>query len=217
MGACCLPVAVLLIASFGYAQDADAGDTTVEGALHRMSDQAGVVFVGEVIAIRHIAGEGGASGVVEVEFRVDQAVRGCTAGGSYVLREWAGLWSGGDQRYRVGQRLLMLLHAPGAGGVTSPVGGMAGAIPIRGSASSLQASATASSTPSPVADLRWVGTRLQRTIAYRNSSSSLATAASTPKAVTANDAASDVSTAAQQAPVTVVVNMLANWQKTNAQ
>ncbi len=59
---CCLPVAALLIASFVYAQDAAAGDTTVEDALHRMSDQAGVVFLGEVVAIRHIAGEGGASG-----------------------------------------------------------------------------------------------------------------------------------------------------------
>src|ERR1700735_844058 len=121
----CLSLAALLIAPLADAQDAAGGDTTVEDALHHMSDQAGVVFLGEVVAIRHIAGEGGASGVVEVEFRVDQAVRGCTGGSSYVLREWAGLWSGGDQRYRVGQRLLMLLHAPGAGGVTSPVGGMA--------------------------------------------------------------------------------------------
>ena len=46
----------------------------------------------------------GASGVVEVEFRVDQAVRGCAAGGTYVLREWAGLWAANDARYRVGQR-----------------------------------------------------------------------------------------------------------------
>jgi len=209
----CLSVAALLIAPFADAQDAAGGDTTVEDALHRMSDQAGVVFLGEVVAIRHIAGEGGASGVVEVEFRVDQAVRGCTGGSSYVLREWAGLWSGGDQRYRVGQRLLMLLHAPGAGGVTSPVGGMAGAIPIRGSASALQTTVAASSTPPPVADLRWVGTRLQRSVVYRTSSRALVTAASMPKAVTADDAASDVSTAAQQAPVSVVVTMLATWQK----
>jgi hypothetical protein len=213
---CCLPVVALLIASSTYAQGAVSGDVTVEDALHRMSDQAGVIFVGEVIAIRHIAGEAGASGVVEVEFRIDQAVRGCT-GSSYVLREWAGLWLGGDQRYRVGQRLLMLLHAPGAGGVTSPVGGMAGAIPIRGAASSLHEGVTASSTPSPVADLRWVGTRLQRSIAYRAPSTSLAAASSKAKDITANDVASEASTAAQQAPVAVVVNMLAAWQKKNVQ
>jgi hypothetical protein len=213
---CCLPVAALLIASVAYGQNAATDDTTVEDALHRMSDRAGVIFLGEVVAIRSVAGEGGASGVVEVEFRVDQAVRGCTGSSSYVLREWAGLWSGGDQRYRVGQRLLMLLHAPGAGGVTSPVGGMAGAIPIRGSASLLHATATASATPSPVADLRWVGARLQRSIVYRDSSMALVNAANTSKAIAADDAGSDASTAAQQASVTVVVNMLAGWQKKDA-
>ncbi|HEY6412295.1 MAG TPA: hypothetical protein VIX42_01325 [Edaphobacter sp.] len=210
-----LPVAALLMASFAYAQNDATIETTVEDALHRMSDQAGVVFVGEVVAIRHIAGEDGASGVVEVEFRVDQAVRGCSGGGSHVLREWAGLWSGGDQRYRIGQRLLMLLHSPGAGGVTSPVGGMAGAIPIRGSVSSLQTTVTASTTPSPVADLRWVGTRLQRSIAYRTASTLFATESSLPKVFAADDAAGDASTAAQQAPVSVVVNMLSSWQKRN--
>ncbi len=92
----CLPVA-LSITCFAQAQNA-ATDTTVEDALHRMSDQAGVVFLGEVVAIRHIAGEGGASGVVEVEFRVDQAVRGCAAGGSYVFRGRGGVWRGGVER-----------------------------------------------------------------------------------------------------------------------
>ena len=209
-----LLASALFLGTFGDAQEtAAASDTTIEDALHRMSDQAGVIFVGEVVAVRHVAGEGGASGVVEVEFRVDQAVRGCTAGGSYVLREWSGLWSGRDQRYRVGQRLLMLLHAPGAGGVTSPVGGMDGVIPIRGSASSLQAAATASTTPSPVADLRWVGTRLRRAVTYGEASAPLAKATSAPKAITANDAVSESSTGAQQASVAVVVNMLAGWQK----
>jgi hypothetical protein len=205
--------AALLIAPYTFAQNTAPTDTTVEDALHRMSDQAGVVFLGEVIAIRHIAGEDGASGVVEVEFRVDQAVHGCSEG-SYVLREWAGLWSGGDQRYRVGQRLLMLLHSPGAGGVTSPVGGMAGAIPIRGSASALQATVTASTTPPPVADLRWVGTRVQRSIAYPDASTPFATASSLPKAATA-DGARDASVGAQQAAVPVVVDMLSGWQKKN--
>jgi hypothetical protein len=213
----CLQAAALLITPFVRAQDTVApNDTTIEDALHRMSDQAGVVFVGEVIAVRYVAGEGGASGVVEVEFRVDQAVRGCTAGSSYVLREWAGLWSGGDQRYRVGQQLLMLLHTPGAGGVTSPVGGMAGAIPIRGSASWLQATATVSTTPSPVADLRWVGTRLRRSIMYRDASTPLANAASGAKVLYGSEVTSDSSTAAQQASVLTVVNMLAGWQKKDA-
>src|ERR1700721_169838 len=49
------------------------------------------------------------------------AGRGVSAGEPFVLREWAGLWAGGVERYRVGQRLLMLLHAPDAMGLSSPV------------------------------------------------------------------------------------------------
>jgi hypothetical protein len=212
-----LPAALLLLASFAHAQTTPYPETTVEDALHRMSDQAGVVFLGQVTAIRHIAGENGASGVVEVDFHVDQAVRGCTSGSVWVLREWAGLWTGGDQRYRIGQRLLMLLHPPGAAGVTSPVGGRAGAIPIRGSVSSLQTTATTTTSPAPVADLRWVGTRLQRPIAYSSTPAPLATATAGPKALTVNQAVSEASIAAQQASITVVVNMLTAWQKKNAQ
>ncbi len=97
---------------------------TLQDALHQMSDLAGIIFVGEVLAIRHRAREQGASGVVEIDFRIDQAVRGCTAGSTYTLREWAGLWEGGDERYRPGQRLLLMLHSPGPSGITSPVDGM---------------------------------------------------------------------------------------------
>ena len=140
----------------------------VEDALHQMSDRAAVIFVGQVTAVRRIDGGGVSSGVVEVEFQVDQAVRGCAAGTPYVLREWAGLWVGGDQRYRVGQRLLMLLHAPGASGMSSPVDGLDGAIPIvRGGSAPLMAGTSARVAP-PAVDLRWVGTKVQRTVSYRS-------------------------------------------------
>src|ERR1700733_12985976 len=99
---------------------------TVVDVLHQLSDKADVIFAGQVLAIRRPG-----NGVVEVEFRVDEAIRGCTSGTTYTLREWAGLWMADDQRYRVGQRLLMLLHSPGAGGLSSPVSGLDGAIPIR--------------------------------------------------------------------------------------
>jgi hypothetical protein len=170
-----------------------------------MSDAAGVIFVGEVTAIRQRAGENGASGAVEVDFRVDEAIRGCTAGSTYTMREWAGLWTAGDSRYRIGQRLLMLLHAPGAGGMSSPVGGADGAIPVRGTSTMPQAvSASVASTPL-IADLRWVGTRLQRVVPY--ATSPIVTGVSQQPAVNG-----DVSTAAPQAPVTVIVEMLRSWQ-----
>jgi hypothetical protein len=236
----CPPLSLLLLAAIAllpttaYSQEAvDTAPTpgTVEEALHQMSDSAGVIFVGEVTAIRWHEGENGASGVVEVSFRVDEAVRGCSAGGIYTLNEWAGLWAGGDPRYRVGQRLLMMLHAPGAAGVSSPVGGMAGAIPLRGAAaapqtavesptqasvaraSSVQASAAPvpEVQPSEIADLRWVGTRLLRTSLIPSSPVVTGMA----KAVENSDtpAPGDSSIASQQASVKAVINMLRSWRQ----
>ncbi len=196
---------------------------TIEDVLHQMSDQAGVVFVGEVTAIRHIGGDNGASGVVEIEFRIDQAVRGCTSGGTYTLREWAGLWAGGDQRYRPGQRLLMLLHTPGATGISSPVGGMAGAIPLRGGDIAPRATDATTTHQPTIADLRWVATKLRRPTGYSNTPEAprLTVNLSQPIAigqtVTTSSAApanvSDASIPTQQATVDLVVNMLATWQK----
>jgi hypothetical protein len=37
----------------------------------------------------------GATGVVEITFAVEDAVRG-VSGSTYTLREWAGLWPAGD-------------------------------------------------------------------------------------------------------------------------
>jgi hypothetical protein len=232
---CLLHAAAVAFATIALAQETAPVPQTLEEALHQLSDAAGVVFVGEVVAIRHRSGENGSSGVVEIDFRIDQAVRGCSAGSIYTLREWAGLWTSGDQRYRIGQHLLMLLHAPGAAGVSSPVGGMAGAIPIRGSvtelaaestaangalatASSLtvSASSTVAATPATplVADLRWVGTRVQRNVNYQQTavrSETVGTGASTPSPAPVSAA----STATQQAPVSVVVDMLNAWAGTS--
>src|ERR1700679_4306427 len=69
-----------------------AAPETVGDGLHAFSDQAAVIFAGQVLAVRRPG-----TGVVEVEFRVDEAIRGCSAGAPYVLREWDGLWAGGGQ------------------------------------------------------------------------------------------------------------------------
>jgi len=150
-------VAALLMAPVGWGQVASTvGAQTVTDVLHQMSDQADVIFMGQVLAVRLPSAGGAASGIVEVEFRVDEAIRGCTAGEQYVLREWGGLWTGESQRYLVGQRLLMLLHGPSAGGMSSPVGGLDGAIPIRQSV--MAASLEKSAQPSlPFVDLRQCG------------------------------------------------------------
>jgi hypothetical protein len=231
---CQVVFAALLAASLAHGQEVSpAQPQTVVDVLHQLSDKADVIFVGEVLAVRHPN-----DGVFEVEFRVDQAIRGC-AGASYVLREWAGLWAGGTQRYRAGERLLMLLHAPSAAGMSSPVGGLNGAIPVRqgGGGAVTELVGTVVPQQPPFVDLRWLGARLPRAISYRSTpapvrkisdvpipfieqqrTASMATAGSitnagiiTPTMGTASS--TEGSVAAQQASVTAVVDMLTTWQK----
>src|ERR1700733_137036 len=101
-GVCALGMAASLMALFTLMAPLASGQVaapqpeTVVDILHQISDKADVIFAGQVVAIRRPN-----DGVVEVEFRVDEAVRGCVAGQPYILREWAGLWAG-SQRYRVG-------------------------------------------------------------------------------------------------------------------
>lgn len=150
---------------------ASALGQSIETSLHQMTDAAGVIFVGQVQQVRFVDGGGTASGVFEVKFRVDRAVRECVTG-TYVLREWAGLWAGGAERYRVGQRLLMLLRTPNAAGLSSPVGGLDGAIPISGVESAVTGAAPSSTMiarPVAMVDLRWIAARVSRPVAYAGS------------------------------------------------
>jgi hypothetical protein len=203
---------------------------TVVDVLHQLSDKADVIFAGQVLTIRRPS-----DGVVEVEFRVDQAIRGCTAGSPYVLREWAGLWAGDNERYRVGQRLLMLLHAPSAAGMSSPIGGLDGAIPIRQAGATMAPEDDVLTPPQPpYVDLRWLGARLTHAVSYQsepvvaakpvdsqpsfysqlaghgiasNSISGLVAI----KPVFDNASGSEASVPAQQASVNAVMGMLSVW------
>ena len=123
---------------------AAASPTTTEEALHALAQQADIIFAGEVVAIHHDAG------AVRVEWNVLQGLLGVQAGQNFVLREWAGLWSNDDARYRVGQRSLVLLHAASAGGFRSPVGGQDGILPLNGDPST------------GTTDLRWIAIRATR-------------------------------------------------------
>ena len=114
----------------------DAAPATIEAALQEMFAAADVVFTGEVSAVERDGD------VVTVRFTVEDGIRGVPAGESYALREWSGLWADNAGRYAVGQRLLLLLHAPSVAGLASPVSD--GAIPVSGDA------------VTGTADLRWV-------------------------------------------------------------
>jgi hypothetical protein len=104
-------------------QGAVAPDVSVEAALGNLSRRAATVFVGQVVGIQRNAG------VVEIRFRVDTPVLG-QAGGSYTLREWAGMWPQGQSRYRVGERALVFLHGASSAGLSSPVDGREGVVPV---------------------------------------------------------------------------------------
>jgi len=230
------PIVALALAARGEMAttnvDASATPQDIETALHQMADKAGVIFVGRVVKVQRRDGVGAASGVVEVTFEVDQAVRGCSVG-SYVLREWAGLWEGDAERYRAGQRLLMLLHALGASGMSSPVDGMDGAIPIvRGGAAPLVANSSARQAP-PAVDLRWVGTKLLHPVSYGSGAGRASASSGLPtraQALAAGSGGSVIEAApitvfsgaespgsasvpSQQASVDTVVGMLVSWQK----
>ena len=98
-------------------------DTTVGEALRNLASRAGVAFVGQVLRIDRTGG------IVEVVFRVDQPILGAP-GGTYTVRQWAGLWPPGMQRFYVSERALVFLHAPATSGLSSTVDGMDGVVPV---------------------------------------------------------------------------------------
>jgi hypothetical protein len=154
----------------GQMRDSHAAATIAGGAvlataddlIVQMAQSAGVIFVGEVVDVRRpgtgFSGspEAAAEGVVEVDFFVDQTVRGPAPGSTYTLREWGGLWVAGTGRYRVGQRLLLLLHAPDANGLSSPVHGAEGLIPLRGGGQPPGPEDESSTVSQWVVDVRWL-------------------------------------------------------------
>ncbi len=159
-----LAIGLLGVAAAVQAQTAPPA--TVTEALQALAARAAVIFAGHVVAIDRQD----ASGFVDVRFHVDDAVRGVAGNSSYVLREWSGLWTGGQARYRVGQRLLMLLHARGPSGMSSPVNGQDGVIPIvaGGEAPLAHGTGTApaetlKAQPDAMIDLRWVAAGTLRT------------------------------------------------------
>ena len=138
-------------------------------ALIALGARSAVIFAGQVLEVAHKDD----AGYVDVVFRVETAVRGCAWERKYVLREWAGLWIGQPPRYVVGQRLLMLLAGRGPSGMSAPVGGMAGMIPlmaarqpplVRGSGTAPEDTALENGREEAV-DLRWVEALAPRQVA----------------------------------------------------
>jgi hypothetical protein len=199
----CAVVLVVLGAVCGHTQTIPAVPDSTADALRAMSQMATVIFSGQVVAIRRL------ESVVEIDFAIEDAVRG-TRGGVYTLREWAGLWAAGNEPLRVGQRYLMLLHAPGAAGLSSPVGGTDGAIPI-----------SMTLAGGGVVDLRWIVARTERNVSYGREP--LVQSSSLPVAVRARAAQVDMTVTGQRevgafgdAPYAAVAGLLRSREKADA-
>jgi len=98
--------------------------------LPQIVQAAGSIFSGTVTAITShpaslTAGRGQPVGTVAVTFHVERAIRGAIPGANFVISQWMGVWSSGQQ-YRVGDRALLFLYPQGKLGLTSCVGGTIG-------------------------------------------------------------------------------------------
>jgi hypothetical protein len=83
--------------------------------------RAAYIFAGTVTSVEHIDAGESAVGSVQITFHVDLAMRGVSTGQSLTIREWSGLWTGGD-RYLPGQDVVLCLFKPSKLGLTSTVG-----------------------------------------------------------------------------------------------
>ena len=123
------------------------GASDVLSVMRSLSARAGVIFVGQVEKIQPNAG------VMEIVFSVQQHVSG-EVGDTYTLREWSGRWAGGQQRYTVGQRVMIFLYPPNDAGISSPVDGMAGVVPL----------IPMGADEDPLIDVRFLATRVERPV-----------------------------------------------------
>lgn len=118
---CCV---FLLIACSALSQEKAQWSTT--SYLRDTARQAGYIFAGRVLSIKFVEPQAANEvASMRITFRVEQGLRGTRTGDALTIREWAGLWQGGE-RYRVGERVVLLLHPPSKLGLTSPVGGIRG-------------------------------------------------------------------------------------------
>jgi hypothetical protein len=150
----------LLLAALCAGSAAAQVSTAASAELQSMAGHAAVVFTGQVVDIAR----NDPAGFVDIRFHIERSIRGAPKSGSYVLREWAGLWIGNPDRYHVGERRLMLLPARGPAGMSCPIGGTDGAIPLIATAAAPSPNSVdaASATAALAVDLRWIQARAQR-------------------------------------------------------
>ena len=125
--------------------EAPAAD--VASVMRSLASRAGVIFVGQVEKIQPNGG------VVDIVFTVQQRVAG-ELGATSTLHEWSGRWSGGQQHFTVGERAMVFLYPPNAAGISSPVDGMSGVVPL----------VPMGADADPLLDVRFLATRVERPV-----------------------------------------------------
>jgi hypothetical protein len=119
-------LALAMISWSGTGQNSPAEPSFLPPAsLRQLARNSGYIFDGTVLSVRPVTQTEAGLATVQITFRVEQGIRGTSAGQVLTIREWAGLWNAGD-RYRPGERLLLFLYSPSKLGLTSPVGGPLG-------------------------------------------------------------------------------------------
>jgi hypothetical protein len=102
------------------------GTTRQAFGFPQLARAAGLIFSGTVTGIARRPATGAQSvETVAISFHVESAIRGTVPGAYLTISQWIGTWSD-EQRYRVGDRLLLFLYPPSKLGLTSCVGGPLG-------------------------------------------------------------------------------------------
>jgi hypothetical protein len=94
-----------------------------------LTQSSAYIFAGTVKSVERIAPKGNGVATVQINFHVDEGLRGVRTGQMLTIHEWAGLWESGES-YRLGERVLLFLYPPSKLGLTSPVQGPAGRFKI---------------------------------------------------------------------------------------
>ena len=94
--------------------------------LSQVISNSGYIFRGTVTQVQWLALRNPQDiATIQITFRISQGIRGVHAGQTFSIKEWAGLWDSND-RYRVGQNVVLFLYRPSKLGLTSPVSGPMG-------------------------------------------------------------------------------------------
>jgi hypothetical protein len=112
------------------ASDQAAAERVLGPHWQQLSRRAGLIFTGTVLSSQmQSARTDRPVSSVALRFRVDHAIAGVTSGQTLTIHEWVGARSL-HPPMRSGDRLLLFLYPSSRLGLTSPVGGPQGQIPL---------------------------------------------------------------------------------------